>query len=132
MTHFYIDNAIFQPSKVKQVNSKHAILDFDLPLEGGIEINSEDERMIREALESEEVGSNAPEMPPPEDEFNIDNIQQPEGNIKILKPPPGKLTGQQKRAWIKACQEYKNIVNWEPMSQEQIDENMKIGKKHLE
>ena len=131
MTHSYIDNAIFQPSKVKQVNSKHVILDFELPIGGTLEINSEEEKMIREALESEEVASTVAEMAPPEDEFNIDNIQQPEDNIKILKPPPGKLTGQQKRAWTKACQEYRNIVNWSPMTQVEIDENMKIGKAHL-
>ena len=131
MTHSYIDNAIFQPSKVKQVNFKHDILDFQLPLGGTLEINSEEEQMIREAFESEGVVSNAPEAPQ-EVEFNIDDIEQPADNIKILKPPPGKLTGQQKRAWTKAAQEYRNIVNWNPMTQEQIDENMRIGRKHLQ
>ena len=131
MTHSYIDNAIFQPSKVKQVNFEHDILDFQIPLGGTLEINSEEEQMIREALGSEELVSNAPEAPP-EGEFNINDIEQPADNIRILKPPPGKLTGQQKRAWTKATQEYRNIVNWEPMSQEQIDENMRIGRKHLE
>ena len=73
-----------------------------------------------------------PSAEPSEDEFNIENIDQPESNVRILKAPDGKLNGHQRRAWTKAASQYVNIMNWPLMTPEEIHENMEKGKAHLE
>ena len=134
MTQSYLDNAIFSTISNKTpvvTHFHHAILDFNIPEDFSLDMNEEE---IDELLNGIPDPSNPgpSNSQPAADEFNIDDIDQPESNVRILKPPDGKLNGHQRRAWTKAANQYVNIMNWPVMTPDEISENMKKGKAHLE
>ena len=95
-------------------------------------MNNEELAELLNEIPAQSNPSAEPSAEPSVSEFNIDEIDQPESNVRILKAPDGKLNGHQRRAWTKAANQYVNIMNWPLMTPEEIHENMKKGKAHLE